>query len=254
MLLIILIAIFGLILGSFLNVVIHRLPEKQSLSTPGSHCPVCGQAVRWFDNVPLLSYLLLGGRCRDCKTRIPMRYPLVELLTGLGFALLYWRYGWTYTFGRYLLLFLFLVPIAFIDWDRKLILNRLTLPCAVVGALYILVFQTAMWTDMLIGGAAGALVLLAIGVLGNLIFKKESLGMGDVKLIGIIGIYAGFPQVLYVLIFAMITATVYILVGLIGKRLEMGRTIPFGPFIAIGALMQFIVGDQILMWYVGLYQ
>ena len=251
---IVFVAIMGLILGSFFNVVIHRLPERQSLSHPGSHCPKCGKPVRWFDNVPVLSYLILNGRCRDCRTRIPFRYPLVEMISGLGFALLYWRFGWTWTFGRYLLLYGFLVPIAFIDWDRKLILNRLTLPCAVTGLAYILVFQIAMWKSALTGMATGALGLLFLGFLGSLIFKKDSLGMGDVKMIGIIGLYVGFPDVFYVMIFAMISAALYIVYGLISKRLEMGEHIPFGPFIAIGALVQLLAGAQILSWYVGLYQ
>lgn len=248
------IGLLGLALGSFFNVVIHRVPERRSLVRPGSACPACGHPVRWYDNVPLLGFLLLRGRCRDCHAPISWRYPLVELLTALGFLALYWRFGLTLDFGRYALLLGFLVPIAFIDWDRKLILNRLTLPGMAVGLLYTLFFEIAYWKTMLLGGVAGGAVLLVLGLLGNLLFKKESLGMGDVKMLVFTGIYLGFPQVLYGLFLGMVAAAVYIVVGLATRRLGMGKTIPFGPFIAIGALGQILFGETILQWYLGFYR
>ena len=248
------IGLLGLALGSFFNVVIHRVPERRSLVRPGSACPACGHPVRWYDNVPLLGFLLLRGRCRDCHAPISWRYPLVELLTALGFLALYWRFGLTLDFGRYALLLGFLVPIAFIDWDRKLILNRLTLPGMAVGLLYTLFFEIAYWKTMLLGGVAGGTVLLVLGLLGNLLFKKESLGMGDVKMLVFTGIYLGFPQVLYGLFLGMVAAAVYIVVGLATRRLDMGKTIPFGPFIAIGALGQLLFGETILQWYLGFYR
>ncbi|MCK5145895.1 prepilin peptidase [bacterium] len=247
-----LIGILGLLFGSFFNVVIHRLPKKQSLSKPGSHCPQCGSAVRWVDNVPILSYIILAGRCRVCRVHIPFRYPLVEALTALGFVALYLKFGISHDFGRYVILYAFLVPLAFIDWDRKLILNNLTLPCTIIGILYILIFDIANWKTMIFGGLAGALILVVFALLGQLLFKKESMGMGDVKLLALAGIYLGFPQVLYALFLGMIIAAIYIIVGLTSKNIDRESTIPFGPFIAIGVLGQLLVGETILVWYIGL--
>ena len=134
------IIIFGLIFGSFLNVVIYRLPKKNSLVSPGSKCPACENPVRFYDNIPVLSYLFLRGKCRHCGVSISVRYPVVEILTALCMVLLYLKYGFSLQCGGYIILILFLIPIGFIDWDTGFILNKLTLPGFVLGIFFILLF------------------------------------------------------------------------------------------------------------------
>ena len=233
----------GLILGSFLNVVIHRMKKGQSLAFPASHCPVCKGIIKFYDNIPLLSYALLRGKCRNCGQRISIRYPLVELLTGLSLALLYIRFGYSSDLAVFGVLVLFLIPISFIDWDRGLIRNK----------LFLLVFRIENWKELILGCLGGGLLVWLIAVLGKIVFKKESLGMGDVKLIGLIGIYVGFPEVYFCFFFGALSAAVYILTGFIFKKISMGSTIPFGPFIAIGTLGHLLAGQTIINWYLGLF-
>ena len=248
-----LVGILGLILGSFLNVVIYRLPRGLSLVTPPSHCPSCGKPIKFYDNIPLISYILLKGRCRECGARISWRYPLVEGLTALCLVVLFLKYGLSIKGVAYSVLTLFLIPISFIDAERGLILNKLTIPCFILGILIILIFQIEMWKSALLGLLSGGAIMLLIAVAGELIFKKESLGMGDVKLLVIIGTYVGFPHVLISLFFGILIAAIFILWGVIFKKLRFGNTIPFGPFIAIGTLVYLVWGETILNWYMGLF-
>ena len=248
-----LVVILGLILGSFLNVVIYRLPRGLSLVAPRSYCPVCGKPIKFYDNVPLISYLLLRGRCRECGARISWRYPFVEGITALCLALLFLKYGLSIKWIMYSVLTLFLIPISFIDAERGLILNKLTIPCFIFGIFLVLIFQIEMWKSFLFGALAGGGIMLAIAIAGKLLFKKESLGMGDVKLLVIIGTYVGFPHVLISLFFGTLVAAIFILWGIIFKRLRFGNTIPFGPFIAIGTLVYLVWGGTILNWYAGLF-
>jgi len=148
---------------------------------------------------------------------------------------------------------LFLIPISFIDAERGLILNKLTIPCFIFGIFLVLIFQIEMWKSFLFGALAGGGIMLAIAIAGKLLFKKESLGMGDVKLLVIIGTYVGFPHVLISLFFGTLVAAIFILWGIIFKRLRFGNTIPFGPFIAIGTLVYLVWGGTILNWYAGLF-
>ena len=245
------VAIFGLILGSFLNVVIHRLPLKGSLIRPASHCPSCSKAIRFYDNIPLVSYIILRGRCRACGARIPLRYPMVEGLTALLLVLLYIRYGMTGEWVAYSVLVLFLIPISFIDLDKKLILNRLTVPCFILGIVLVLGLHVETWTQALLGAVLGGLIVLLIAAMGKLIFKKESMGMGDVKLLVAIGVYVGFPGVALSLFFGVFIAAVVIVGGMSLRKLRLGDIIPFGPFIALGTLVYLLWGESILNWYMG---
>ncbi len=249
--------IFGLIFGSFLNVVIYRLPRGISLVRPGSHCPSCHAPIRFYDNIPVLSYLFLGGRCRRCKKTVSWRYPAVELLTAAVLALIFWRYGWSEEFIRYGVLSLFLVPISFIDWERGLIPNKLTVPGFILGLALAFAFQIENWAsvlllDLLAGALGGGTIVLLLGLLGRLLFRKESLGMGDVKLLVMIGIYVGFPGNVLSLFFGSIAAALYILVAALQRKLHFGKTIPFGPFIAFGTLVFVAAGTYIIRWYTGL--
>ena len=241
--------ILGLILGSFLNVVIYRLPRKESLILPGSHCPMCQNPIRACDNIPLLSFLMLGGKCNHCGSSISFRYPLVEALTAFCLIAIYLRYGWTMKMVAYQVMILFLIPISFIDINQGLILNKLTITGFILGVGFILGFHIENWKSVLLGIFCGAGILLLFGFLGELIFKKESLGMGDVKLLMMIGAYVGFPAVIVSLFFGVFTAAIFILIGLSLKKIKLGHTIPFGPFIALGTLVFILRGQEICYWY-----
>ena len=245
--------IIGLIFGSFLNVVIYRLPKKESLISPGSHCPVCGAPVKAYDNIPVISYILLRGKCRSCKSQISLRYPLVELLTALILFVIFLRYGISAHFLVYSVLVLFLIPISIIDIDKGLILNKLTFPGCILGIFIVLIFQIETWKSMALGGVAGGAVVFLIGILGSFLFKKESMGMGDVKMLILTGIYVGFPGVLLGYFYSIFAAALFIVAGMALKRLKIGETIPFGPFIAIGTLVHILFGKSIIAWYLGLF-
>ena len=242
----------GLLLGSFLNVIICRLPNHESIVLPGSRCPGCKTAIKPYDNIPVFSYLILKGKCRACGTPISWQYPVVELITGLLLALLYWKFGWTPEFLIYSILALFLLPIAAIDLKYRLILNKLTVPGFILGMVLMLGLQIENWKSLILGALCGGLVIFAIGYLGTLLFKKESMGMGDVKLFVMIGIYIGLKGVLLSMLFSVYIAAIFILGGLVLRKLKLGETIPFGPFIAIGSLAYLMCGDSVVRWYLSL--
>jgi leader peptidase (prepilin peptidase)/N-methyltransferase len=244
------ILILGLMLGSFLNVVIHRVPIRMSIVSPRSHCPECGRPVRIKDNVPILSYLWLKGRCRDCGIRIPCRYPLVEALTAGVLILFYIKFGFSWRLLVYGLLSLFLIAIAFIDAEKKIVPNRLTIPGFILGIAMTPLFQIEKPLSVLLGAVAGGAVCLALGWFGKAVFRKDSLGMGDVKLLVMIGAYVGFPDVFFCLFFAVVVAAVYIACAMILRKMKLGAIIPFGPFIAVGTLVYLLSGQAILAWYV----
>ena len=250
--LIVLIILFSLSIGSFLNVVIHRLPKRESLVSPGSRCPSCNKRIRFYDNIPLLSFLILNGKCRHCGAAISWRYPVVEGLTALVIMALFTVYGWSWHFCAYGILILFLIPISFIDLETGFIPDKLTIPAFLMGIIFLVAFQIVNWKSALIGAVSGGALLVFLMILGKFIFKKDAMGMGDVKLLVLIGVYVGFPAVLISLFLGSIAAFIMILVGLITKKQDLESTIPFGPFIAIGTLTYLLGGKSLIAWYLGL--
>jgi leader peptidase (prepilin peptidase)/N-methyltransferase len=245
------IIIIGLTLGSFVNVLIHRLPEKQSLIRPPSSCSACGKTIRFYDNIPLLSYFILRGKCRECDAPISWRYPVIEGLTALFIVGLYVKYGWSTQMITYSVLVVFLTAISVIDIDRGLILNRLILPGCILGIAFTLGLQVETWTSMMLGGLLGGLAVWLIAAGGKLLFRNDSLGMGDVKLLVLIGIYVGFPDVFLCLFFGIFIAGIFIIIGMALHKIRLGDTIPFGPFIALGSLAYLYWGETLLRWYLG---
>jgi leader peptidase (prepilin peptidase)/N-methyltransferase len=231
--------LFGLVIGSFLNVVAHRLPRGESLMHPGSRCPRCGTPVKPYDNVPVLSWLVLRGRCRHCGEPISARYPLVELATGLLFAAVVLAKDDAVDVALGLLLVTALVPIVLTDLERRLIPNAITLPAAVAGVAAILLLDTDGIVEALIAAvAAGGLFLLAA------LLYPRGMGMGDVKLAGLLGLYLGRgvgPALFAALILGVLVGAVIIA----RKGAAAGRktAVPFGPFLAVGGLLGFFVGD-----------
>jgi leader peptidase (prepilin peptidase) / N-methyltransferase len=255
---ILIITLLALALGSFLNVIIHRLPKGEDFVRTRSRCPRCGKSIRFHDNIPLLSYAVLNGRCRDCRAPISRRYPLVEGLTAFVVLAVLAVYGLSVPFLAYSVLCLFLIPIAFIDWDTGFIPDKLVIPASIMGIFFLIVFHFAnwkvTWKSGLIGAFAGGALILFFMVVGKAILKKDTMGMGDLKMLVMIGLYVGFPAVWLSLFFGGVVASIFILASIAMKRIQWKSTIPFGPFIAIGTLTYVLVGDTLIHWYLGFFR
>jgi len=244
--------LFGLIFGSFLNVCIYRIPKGESIVWPSSHCPHCGAHIKPIDNVPVVSYLMLGGKCRSCKKRISVRYPLVELMTGFLFAGLFRKFGLSSETFVFLILGLLLIVISFIDIDYRLILNKITLPGIVLGAILTLSFRVLSYKQVLMGFAIGGGGLLMIALLGALLFRKESMGMGDIKLAAMVGVFLGVKGVAFTLLFAFFVAALFSIGAMALKKANRKSQIPFGPFIAVASVVYLFWGEQMIHWYLRL--
>jgi leader peptidase (prepilin peptidase)/N-methyltransferase len=243
------VCILGLALGSFLNVVIYRLPKGLSLMGPRSQCPSCQAKIHFYDNIPVISFLLLRGRCRQCDAPISWRYPLVELLTGLLMILMLLRFGLNINFVKYSLLTLILIPVTFIDIDEKIIPNWLTFSGLIGGVTITLIFQIELWRFMLQGMVAGGLFMALLMIIGKWLLKKEAMGMGDLKLLAMIGIYVGITGALLSVYIGAMIAFILIVIQLFSRRINLKETIPFGPFIAVGALVYIMIGSELIIWY-----
>jgi leader peptidase (prepilin peptidase) / N-methyltransferase len=248
-LLVVLTAVGGLLVGSFLNVVVLRLPRGESLVAPGSHCPGCAHPVRPYDNVPVLSWLALRGRCRDCRTPISARYPLVEALTAALAAGVVLANDGTHDVLLGLALVVLLVPIALIDLDHRIIPNRLT----ALGAVAALAVGAATDLDgvpqqLIAGAAAGGFLLLAA------LARPGGMGMGDVKLAAMLGLFLG-REVAVALLVALLAGTLVGVAVMARRGVGEGRktAIPFGPFLALGGVVALIAGPAIVDWYVSTF-
>ena len=239
-------AAFGLIIGSFLNVVAYRLPRGESLATPGSHCPSCDAPVRPYDNIPVLSWLLLRGRCRDCASPIGSRYPIVEALTAALFAAVAVVHAHDTTMLVLgLVLVAFLVPIALIDADLRIIPNKLTLPAAVLGIVLGTALDPGGEVERLIAGAVAGGVL----ALPSLLHPK-GMGMGDAKLVAVLGLYLG-RSIAPAFLVAFLVGTLVGVAIMLRKGVHAGRktAVPFGPFLAIGGVVGILAGDELVQLY-----
>jgi leader peptidase (prepilin peptidase) / N-methyltransferase len=245
--------LFGACVGSFLNVCIYRLPRGESLVWPGSRCTSCGRTLSWYDNVPILSWVTLGGRCRTCRAPVSAMYPIVEGVTALVFVVVYLMYGLTPLGGVRLLLACALIVLFVTDLQHKILPNALTLPGIVVGFVCSL-FLPPGWRDSLIGIALGGGVLFAIAEAYYRIRGHEGLGMGDVKLLAMIGAFLGWKLVLLTLVLASFSGSLIGVALIAAKRGDMKYALPFGTFLAIGAVVSATWGSPIVDWYVGFYR
>ncbi len=245
-----LVAALGLAVGSFLNVVVHRLPRQESLVSPGSRCPACGSMLRWFDNVPVLSYAFLGGRCRGCLGVINVRYPLVELITAAVFLGHYAAFGWTPLLAVRLLFAASLVALFVIDLEHHLLPDAITLP-GIAAGLLASVFVPPGFTDALIGALIGGGVLWGIGEAYFRYAGEEGMGGGDVKMLAMIGAFLGWKLVLVTLVLSSVAGSLLGLGLIVVHRGGLKKALPFGTFLALGALAASLYGDQIVTWYAG---
>jgi leader peptidase (prepilin peptidase)/N-methyltransferase len=237
-------AVIGAILGSFLNVVIHRLPRGKSLVTPGSRCPECETPIGPYDNVPVLSWLLLRGRCRHCKARISPRYPAVELLTAAAFAAVVGVRGFDEGLVLELPFVGCLIALAGIDLDHKLLPNRIVYPMAAYGLLAAILVETDDIVEHLIAGAGAFVFLLAA-----LLAYPRGMGMGDVKLAGAMGLYLGL-SIVPAMLAAFLSGTIVGL-GIIAREGAAARkkAVPFGVFLALGGLVGVLAGPELIELY-----
>lgn len=234
----------GAIIGSFLNVVAHRVPAGESIVSPGSRCPTCRNALAPYDNVPVISWLLLRGRCRHCGAKISARYPLVELLTGATFAAIVAVRGADADLAVELPFAAILIALAAIDLEHRILPNRILLPAAVFGVAAAAVVHLPELPELLIAGAAGFTALLLVALA-----KPGGMMMGDVKLAGVMGLYLGLALVPALLVAFLAGSLVG--VGMMATRGMAARkeTVPFGPFLALGALVGMLAGDELVDLY-----
>jgi leader peptidase (prepilin peptidase) / N-methyltransferase len=245
--------VLGACVGSFLNVVIHRLPRGESLVSPRSRCPSCETTIAWYDNLPILSWLLLRGRCRRCGTGISFRYPLVELLTGLVALALHARLGYSLEF---LVAFYFactLLAIAYIDLDFQIIPDVLSLPGVVVGLAAAPLLHPGSWLDAIRAAALGALlgggILFAVAWTYERATGREGMGGGDVKLLAMVGAFLGWQGVLLTLLLGSLVGSAIGVSIMIARGADAKLAIPFGPFLSIGAFVALFWGGAIVSWY-----
>lgn len=241
--------VFGAVIGSFLNVCIYRIPAGESIVRPRSRCGACGSPIKWYQNVPILSFLALRRRCAACGAKISWRYPLVEALTGVLFTLQVFRFGAQPFVLVLMLLAAILVTIAFIDLDHQIIPDIISLPGIVVGFLASFLLPWVAWSDSLLGIllGGGSLYLVASGY--SWLTGKEGMGGGDIKLLAMIGAFLGWKAILPIIFFSSVLGTLVGVPVMLVKKADGKLAIPFGPFLAAGALVYLLWGPLIVRWY-----
>jgi leader peptidase (prepilin peptidase)/N-methyltransferase len=244
-------AVFGAVVGSFLNVCIHRLPQGKSLAVPGSACPRCGHALAWFENIPIVSWLVLRGRCRRCRAPISVRYPIVEAITAVMFAAGWWYYGPTALLVSRLTFGCALIVLFAIDLEHQLLPNLITLPGIVAGFLFSLVAEPG-WMASLIGIAVGGGVLFGVAEGYYRLRHEEGLGMGDVKMLAMVGAFLGWKLTLVTLMMASFCGSLVGLALIVTRRGGLKYALPFGTFLALGAAAAATIGPAVLEWYLRL--
>ncbi|MBC8414048.1 MAG: prepilin peptidase [Nitrospira sp.] len=255
--------ILGLLVGSFLNVCIYRIPEGLSIVSPGSRCGHCGVPVKFYDNIPLVSYVLLRGRCRHCATGYSPRYFLIELLTGLLYTLVVYRF----IFESPLVLLIYLVFVSalivifFIDIDHQIIPNSITLPgipMAILAGSFVLpdpfnLAESLTWQNSVGGFLAGGGFFYTVAVVGRMILKKDAMGGGDIKMMAMVGGLLGWQGVIFTTFIGSLLGSIFGVGIMIIKGREWSARIPFGPYLAMGSLISLLWGGRIWEWYKALW-
>ena len=244
--------LLGALIGSFLNVCIYRLPRQESIAWPGSHCPKCSHPIAWYDNIPILSYLTLAGRCRHCAVRIPFRYPLVEVLNASGYVGLLWVFGPSLVTVAYCLFYSALLVVAGTDLTHKIIPNAVTFPGIIVGIVCAATVLPLGFVDSLLGVLVGGGILWLLAWASPYLFGKEGMGGGDIKLLGMIGAFLGWKPALMTIMIGSLLGSLVGVTLIAAQIIKREDYIPFGPFLVCGALVVLFFGQSILDWYHGL--
>ena len=243
--------VFGAVIGSFLNVCIHRVPRSESVVFPPSRCPGCGHQLAWFENIPVASYIALGARCRQCRAPISIRYPIIEALTSAMFVLALWHYGPGWLVVQRLVLGCILIVLFAIDLEVHLLPNSITIPGIVAGFAFSFVTEPG-WLSSLIGIAVGGGLLIAIYAAYYRIRGEEGLGIGDIKMLAMIGAFLGWKLTLFTLIIGSFSGSFVGLFFILTQRGDMKYALPFGTFLAFGAAVAATVGSGVVNWYLGM--
>jgi len=246
--------IFGLIIGSFLNVVIHRLPLREDIVFTPSHCPRCRAAIPFYLNVPLLSYLVLLGRCHACRGRISPRYPLVEALTGLSFWLAFQRYGLSLPGAAAAVFLCLLIVLAAIDLKHMILPDELTLGGAAVFFIYSFFNPEVGQLDAVLTGLGAALFFAALFYIYLKLRKVEGLGFGDVKMALLLGLFLGMSRLVVAIFLSSLTGLLVGMFFIVFKKKDLKFALPFGPFLALGSYVSLFCGDAVLGWIGSLWR
>ncbi len=243
--------LLGLFIGSFLNVCIYRIPKGESVVWPPSHCPTCGERIKPYDNIPVVSYFLLKGRCRNCGERISWQYPAVELLTGVLTAATVCKFGVSFSSLYYLLLAYYLIVVSFIDLKTMEVPVRLSYGTLLSGLLLSFFVPQHSFKEAVFGASFGAGIILFIIETYYVFTGKEGMGYGDANIMAVVGAFLGWKKVLLTLFLASLVGAAVGITLILLRRGEREKPIPFGPFIAAGALLSLYFGDRLINWYLG---
>ena len=246
--------IIGAMVGSFLNVCICRLPKGESIMTPRSHCPQCQTPIRFYDNIPLLSYLLLRGKCRSCRAPISAQYPIVESVTALGSLILFLKFGMSWEYLLYFLFLSALIVITVIDLYHQIIPDVISLPGVGIGLLASLVLPHLKFLNSLTGVLLGGGSLFLVATLYQWFFKREGMGGGDVKLLAMVGAFLGWKAVILTILFSSFIGSITGIIFIAVKGRDLKYAIPFGPFLSLGAVLSLFLGEEIVRWYLSIHR
>src|SRR4030042_5112686 len=241
--------IFGGMIGSFLNVCIFRLPKEESIIWPGSHCPHCKKQIKFYDNIPLISYILLRGKCRYCKKPISFQYPMIEGITALSSLFLIMRFGPSLSYLIYFAFVAALIVITVIDLYHQIIPDAISLPGIGVGLLTSLLIPQITFFNSLIGILLGGGSLFIVATFYQWLFKREGMGGGDIKLLAMIGAFLGWKAVLLTILLSSFIGSVTGILMMVVKGKDFKYAIPFGPFLSLGAVISLFYGQNIINWY-----
>jgi len=241
--------IFGAIVGSFLNVCIYRIPKGESIIFPGSHCPHCQRSIPFYDNIPLISYLLLRAKCRHCQGQISLQYPLVEGVTALSSFLLFTKFGLSWGYLFYFSFVASLIVITVIDLYYQIIPDVISLPGIGIGLLASLVLPKMTFLNSLLGALLGGGSLFLVATLYHWLFKREGMGGGDVKLLAMIGAFLGWRAVILTILLSSLIGSISGIIIMVAKGKDFKYAIPFGPFLSLGAVISLFYGEKIIVWY-----
>ena len=241
--------IFGALVGSFLNVCIIRLPKEESIIIPGSHCPHCNHPIKFYDNIPLISYLLLGGKCRYCKRSISAQYPLVEGTTAISSLLLFLKWGLSLSYFFYFSFVAALIIITVIDLYHQIIPDVISIPGIGVGLLGALIIPHITFFNSLLGILLGGGSLFVVATFYQWLFKREGMGGGDVKLLAMIGAFLGWDAVILTILLSSLIGSITGIIIMVLKGKDFKYAIPFGPFLSLGAVIALFYKNEIISWY-----
>ena len=247
--------VFGLIFGSFANVCIYRMPRNMSIVKPNSHCTNCNTFIKWYDNIPILSYILLKGKCRNCNSPISIKYPLVEFFCGILFLSMYYLYGFTFMLIPFCIFVFSLLVTTVIDFEFKIIADEISFMLIIVGiatSFFNLSLGETIWQRVLgsfLGFLAGGGSLFVIAYIGKLIFKQDAMGGGDIKIMAGIGAFVGWDKVLFAIFVASLFGSIVGIILIICKKIGRKQEMPFGPYLAIASYLTLFFSPQVVINY-----